>query len=282
MENSKNSIWLYVVAGILIIAALGAGYLLGGNKNIPPNVTETPVVTEEPTQEVTVTPTAEVTEEVPEEHGELNTLNKIACPGFLCGVTDNAWNEGWEVWSETSDWPVVMQEFNPQHILGKEQGQWAAGQFVFSNFKEPARFGVKQVFFDLQPGAMYRVNGWGFAYVSDNRPGCGTGLPSCGYATIQLGIDPLGGDDPESESIIWGIENANMLSALNNIWLDPQTLDVYEPTDLYDPYTLTFIALQPVATLYVRIRADYAYPIATVTLDEFDMHAIGWADQFGY
>jgi len=204
----------------------------------------------------------------------LNTLNKVANPNFTTGKYNFAASDGttvidvpvdWKPWTK-GVWPQYYQEGNPQHIFD-DFAAWS-----FTTAYEKMQGGLYQVFFDLQPGAVYRANCWMFAYAG---PGT-AGTPSEGYVRMKLGIDPKAGTNVDSSSVLWGIEHANMLGTVANVFADD-----YTSRDVYAPYTVMFTAISPAATIWVWAEGDYAYNRSVVTVDSCEMRAIGWASDFG-
>jgi len=258
------------------------------------NPTDQPEATDEPADEPTAEPPAEPAEATTidtqagpyaptatpvlteDDFGpdELNTLNKIANPNFTEGEDRFVAPDGrvvtaaphdWGVWAEGA-LPEYYQEGNPQHILD----DFAAWSWTLAN--EPMNAGLYQQFHDLMPGGFYRATCWMFAYAGDGVPG----TPSTGTIRLQIGIDPLGGEDPDAPSVIWGFEYANMLGNITNLFQD-----AYVAEDVYAPYTISFTAVDARATIFLRARGNDAYPRSSVTVDSCSMYALGWADQFG-
>jgi hypothetical protein len=209
----------------------------------------------------------------------LNTLNKIANPNFTTGQYNYTAPDGtvitgvpaeWLPWADLSvgGWPHYEEEQHPAHHF--VESDWASWRFYteYSNF----RGGLMQHFFDLQPGAVYRANCWMFAHAGEP----GVGLPSEGYINLRMGIDPLNGNSPDAPSIVWGITHANMIGSVANV-----QGDVYTAHDLFDPYTVIFIAPSPSATLWVEARTTYPFHRNEVWIDSCEMRAIGWAEDFG-
>jgi hypothetical protein len=206
-------------------------------------------------------------------------LNKIANPNFTTGQYNYTAPDGtvvtgvpaeWLPWADLSvgGWPHYEEEQHPAHHF--VESDWASWRFYteYSNF----RGGLMQHFFDLQPGAVYRANCWMFAHAG--APG--VGLPSEGYINLRMGIDPLNGNSPDASSIVWGITHANMIGSVANV-----PGDVYNAHDLFDPYTVMFIAPSSSATLWVEARTTYPFQRNEVWIDSCEMRAIGWAEDFG-
>jgi len=206
--------------------------------------------------------------------GELNTLNKIANPNFTEGEDRFVAPDGRVVTTAPHDWgvwadgamPEYYQEGNPQHILD----DFAAWSWTLAG--EVMNAGLYQQFNDLQPGGFYRATCWMFAYAGDGVPG----TPSTGSIRLQIGIDPLNGEDPNAPSVIWGFEYANMLGNITNLFQD-----AYVAEDVYAPYTISFTAVDARATIFLRARGNDAYPRSSATVDTCSMYGLGWADQFG-
>lgn len=226
---------------------------------------ESPTAPGEPT--LTPLPTTPAPTETPDPDEPLVTLNKVACPEFQCGVDpETGPMEGWLTYNR-SDAPVeYWQEGNPRHILSS----WAALSYGTTN--NILDGGLYQVKDDLQVGAYYRLNCWAFAFAGDPLPGA----PSTGFVRMRIGVDLTGGTDPDAEHVIWGVENANMLAGIREWFIPTVGTDLYDPTDIYDPYTLGFVATSPDTSFFFDSVSDFAYTQSAVTIDDCALTALGW------
>lgn len=271
----------------LMIALLSALLLAacGGEVILPaPTNTASPAIasaiaeptafepTPTPDPDVILTPTPIV------EPGGIITDNKIANPNFTGGATasdqyvytapDGTEVPGvpaeWFAWADTSAgiWPEFGPEQHPAHHFPDDWQSWKI-HATYSTF----RGGLWQQFTDLQPGFVYSAWCWMFAYAGDLG---GQGYPSTGWVNMRLGIDPFGGTDPDAASVLWSVENANMIRNVANV-ID----DEYDAYDLFDPYQVMFTADSATATLWIEASIDFAYPSSTAWVDSCAMHALG-------
>ncbi len=241
----------------------------------PPTLSPTPTSTLLPGQ-LTLTPSGGRSPKP--QPGELNKLNKVANPNFTTGKYTFTAPDGrsipnvpseWLAWADTTygPWPNYDEELDPKHHFPADWVSWHIWS-IGANF----RAGLYQKFTDLQPGAVYRANCWMFAYAGEDIKR----IPATGFIKLRLGIDPLAGDSPNAPSIIWGIENANMIGSEANV-----LEDIYGPWDLFAPYTVIFTAPSARATLWIEGKTDFAYPMNSFWVDSCEMYAIGWASDFG-
>lgn len=135
---------------------------------------------------------------------------------------------GWKAWSSCEPGAVHSElEAHPPHVHG---GRFAAR--VWQAFST-CEMGLYQRV-DALPGATYQLEGYGFSWSTSNPV---VGTPSEAWIKMWIGIDPLGGTDPQAASVVWSEENA--------------------ARDIYGDFLVTVQARHTRLTVFLRSKPDW-------------------------
>lgn len=130
-------------------------------------------------------------------------VNLLINPGFEGGIYQTSPELivplGWHVWSDCPPGALHAElEAHPPHV---RSGSFSAR--LWQSYRT-CRMVLWQRL-EVLPGALYELAGWGFSWSTSNPV---VGTPSEAYVKAWAGIDPEGGTNPESPSVLWGPENA--------------------------------------------------------------------------
>jgi LysM repeat protein len=161
-------------------------------------------------------------------------------------VLSRAVAEGWTSWSLASEaeYPLfeAASQNSPDRILEGEDSQKFTA-FLYEVFDA----GVYQTVTGLEEGTDYTFTIKAYVWSTDDETERDVSAEPCG-TTISIGIDPAGGVDPESETIVWS-----------------------EPVEACDEYTghaVTATAEGDTATAFVRAVANEPHVLTEVYLDD--------------
>jgi LysM repeat protein len=191
------------------------------------------------------------------------TGNLLANPGFenpfapIEGGTSMI-AQGWTSWSLDTD-----QNVEPEYYLASDTVNGMAPPRIHSgddaqqyfSFFAPHIAGVYQQVAGVAPGNQLSFSIYAYIWVSsgeDTNVSDGTGA-----LTFEVGIDPTGGTDPTSTSIVWSDPAANY--------------------DQYAQYAIAAVAAADTVTVFVRSTVTEVAMNNTVYLDDAELTVTGSA-----
>lgn len=164
----------------------------------------------------------------------------------LGGVLSREVAEGWTPWSLASEaeYPIFEPASlnSPDRILQGEDAQ----KFVAFLYTE-LNAGVYQSVIDLEARLDYTFSINAYIWSSNDETEREVSADPCG-TTIEVGIDPTGGIDPNSEAIVWS--------------------EPVETCDEYTEHAVTTLVEADTATVFVRAAALEVRVLTEVYLDE--------------
>jgi LysM repeat protein len=178
------------------------------------------------------------------------SANLLTNPGFEQpyadqeGVLPRQVADGWTAWNLAPE--NSQPEYAPASASNADRVREGDDAQLYFSFFSPHIAGVYQTVSGLTAGEDVTFSVYAYTFSSNAEEATASDDP-CGV-TVQVGIDPAGGDDPESDAIVWS-----------------------EPAEACDDYTQYSISAAPSdssVTVFVRSDASVGRLSTEVYLDE--------------
>lgn len=180
------------------------------------------------------------------------------CPAGICITAQMAPN--WTPWWRSHDpndpdWIIRMPEYKPADPIFNDPprvrtGQAAQQLFTFFSTHEAGFLQKVPVF----PGFTYQFQIWGHSWSAQDDDDAYSG-PQDGKLYQKVGLDPTGGDDWQSNNIIWSGERMQY--------------------DTYGLFEISATAQAPTMTVYVYSRPNFAVKHNDVYWDDAKLVLVG-------
>ncbi len=177
--------------------------------------------------------------------------NLLVNPGFeehyvvQEGILPRLVAEGWTAWNlepeTTQPEYTLATAANSDRVLEGEEAQ------RYFSFFSPHIAGVYQVVSGLTPGETVTFSIYAYTFSSNDAEAIDTSDVPCAV-TVEVGIDPTGGEDPESDAIVWSAP--------------------VESCDVYEQHSISAAPDADSATVFVRTNASIGRLTTEVYLDE--------------
>jgi hypothetical protein len=219
-----------------------------------------------PTDEPSPTPEGGLS--IPTQVGSLATstpdfsssVNLLVNPGFesfaaFNGNPPGEVAQGWTAWSITGGSAPSYQLQPAYRQTAPNSARIRGGinaQQISSDFATHIG-GLYQSLSDITPGSSVRFSV--YAYVWSSSFADPDVSEQDGDVTLQVGIDPTGGTDPQSANIVWS--------------------EPVKQYDEYNEYIVTTQAQSSTVTVFIRSAVDFPVQASTVYLDDANLAAAG-------
>jgi LysM repeat protein len=179
-----------------------------------------------------------------------DSANLLTNPGFEQpyveqeGVLPRQVAEGWTAWHLLPE--NTQPEYAPASVINAERVREGEEAQLYFSFFSPHVAGVYQTVSGVTAGEELTFSVYAYTF-SSNAEGVDASDDPCGV-TVEVGIDPTGGEDPESDAIVWS--------------------EPVEECDAYNQYSISAAPEGDSVTVFVRTNASVGRLATEVYLDD--------------
>lgn len=178
------------------------------------------------------------------------SANLLTNPGFEQpyveqeGVLPRQVAEGWTAWNLAPE--NSQPEYAPASASNADRVREGDDAQLYFSFFSPHIAGVYQTVSGLTAGEELTLSVYAYTFSSNAEEADASDDPCA--VTVEVGIDPTGGEDPESDAIIWS--------------------EPAEACDAYNQYSISAAPADESVTVFVRTDASVGRLSTEVYLDE--------------
>lgn len=182
---------------------------------------------------------------------EDDSANLLTNPGFeepyveQEGILPRQVAEGWTAWNLPPE--NTQPEYAPSSATNADRVREGDEAQRYFSFFSPHVAGLYQVVSGLTAGEEVNFSIYAYTFSSNDAEAVDESEDPCGI-TVEVGIDPTGGEDSESAAIVWS--------------------DAVEDCDAYNLYSISAVPEGDTVTVYVRTNASVGRLTSEVYLDE--------------